>query len=684
MLSKIDNTEQEKKRISIVETILLYICIVSVLNVILLSVHGFYSIISTIVGFLLLCLFLIISKRKITFRDKRFSMFFLFIIAIGLFFRATPNLYLTGGQDQGTYVSLSKQYEINHGLYIQDNLRKSLSQEAKTLYDKSGAATMLGVKVLDLEESVFYMPFYPVFPSWMSIFGSIFSSESRIYALTMFSILSIVAVYLFSYEISGRRKKVALLSSFLITINPLHVYFSRVPLTEIVSLCFFLFSFYFLIKFYNDYRDNREQLFTLFLSLFTASVLFLTRMSALLYLPLIILIPIVSILFSNDKRLTKYLSIYSITWVVLLFLSYVFYYIFLPDLFNSIFLGRILEVFDSNTILLLIISSFFLILISFRFKIVQNVFRRVFAFIHKYIFIFLIIIFAGLILYELFFYVKEIIIDNNYSLLSFESLSYLKQLNFLATFLYLSPIGLLLIPIASYCLIKKKDMGITFFIFLIVAFLIYCWGITRLSPYHYYFIRYQLSELIPLLIVLISMFLVSIYKKKYGKILVLSIVIITTVYFCYFSFIQLREYEGANPTTFRELQSTVQKDDLLLVAGNSFESSQQIVFPIKYYYGINTFSIYTSTYIDYEEIKELKGIYEDVYILTTNSGFEQQNIKLVKEVDFKHNYFVHCNRKDDRYFKMEGHTDDIPFCKYIVIPNRYYFGTYKMYLYLWE
>lgn len=684
MLSNIDVTEQEKKRISIVETILLYICIVSVLNVILLSVQTFYPIISIIIGFILLCLFSIISKRKITFRENRFSIWFLLIIVIGLSFRATPNLYITGGQDQGSYVSLSKQYEINHGLYIQDNLRKSLSQEAKILYDKSGAATMLGVKVLDLDESVFYMPFYPVFPSWMSIFGSIFGSENRIYALTMFSILSIVAVYLFSYEISGRRKEVALLSSFLIAIDPLHVYFSRIPLTEIVSLCFFLFSFYFLIKFYNDYRENKGQLFTLFLSLFTASVLFLTRMSALLYLPIIILIPIVSLLFSKDNKLSKYLSIYSAIWIVLLSLSYLFYYFFLPDLFNSIFLGRILEVFDSNTILLLIISSIILILISLRFNIVRNVFSRVFAFIHRYIFTFFIIIFAGLILYELYFYVKDIFIDNSYSLLSFDSLSYLKQLNFLATCLYISPIGFLLLPIAIYYLARRKNVIKTIFLSLILIFLIYCWGITRLSPYHYYFVRYQLSELIPLLIVVISMFLVSIYKKRYGKILVFSIVIFTTVYFGYFSLNQLREYEGANPKTFRELQSIIQKDDLLLVAEDSFESSQQIVFPIKYYYEINTFSIYTSTYIDYEEIKELKGIYKDVYILTTNSGFEQQNIKLVKEIDFKHNYFVHCNRKDDKYFKMEGHTDDIPFCKYIVIPNRYYFGTYKMYLYLWE
>ncbi|GEM_PF-2188449 len=684
MSSNINNTEQEKKRFSIVDTTFLYICIVSILNVILLSVNWFYPIISIAIGFVVLFLFFIISRRKITLKDNRFSILFLLIIVIGLFFRATPNLYITGGQDPGSYVSLSKQYEINHGLYIKDKLRESLSNEAKTLYDKSGAATMLGVKALDLDESLFYMPFYPVFSSWMSLFGSIFGSDNRIYALTMFSILSIVGVYLLTYEVSGRRKKVALLSSFLIAINPLHVYFSRIPLTEVVSLSLFLLFLYFLVKFYNDYKENREQQITLILSLIVALVLFFTRMSALLYAPIIIAIPIVSAQFSKDKKLTKYLTIYSVIWIILLSVSYLFYYFFLPDLFRSIFEGRVLGIFDSNTISLSTIVAFFLVLISLRFKTIQNTLKRVLEFIHKYIFILFIIIFVGLILYELYFYAKEIFIDNSYSLLSFESLSYFKQLNFLATFLYMSPVGFLLIPIAVYYLSKRKNIKITILISLILVFLIYCWGITKFSPYHYYFVRYQLSELVPLSIILISIFLASIYKNKWGKILSFSVVIFSTIYFGYFSWIQLREYEGADQTTFKELQTIVQKDDLLLVANNNFESSQQIVFPMKYYYGINTFLIYTSTYIDYEEIKELKETYKNVYILTTNSGFDQQNIKLVKEINFKHNYFVHCNRKDDRYFKMEGHSVDIPFCKYIVIPNRYYFGTLKMYLYSWE
>ena len=322
----VQNNEKDKKQrsISIINTIFLYISTVSIFNVILLSTGYFYPLISVFGSLILLFLIFIVFKINIVRERGIFSLLFLGIILLAIFFRISPNLYLTGGQDQGSYVSLSKQYEINHSLYIKDELRESLSEDSKDIYDKSGAATMLGVKPLDLEESVFYMPFYPVSPSWMSIFGTLFGSDNRVYAISMFAILSILAIYLFSYEISGRRKSVGLTAAFLLAINPLHVYFSKVPLTEIVSLSFFFFSLYFLVKFYNDYKEGEIKKFSFFLSLLSATVLFYTRMSALIFSPIIVLIPILSLLFVKERKLTKYLTIYSIFWFLSLGISYLF------------------------------------------------------------------------------------------------------------------------------------------------------------------------------------------------------------------------------------------------------------------------------------------------------------------------------------------------------------------------
>lgn len=162
-----------KKEINLIEIIIFFVCLTSVINIFFLLIGVFYPLYSLLISFILLILFLVVFGYKIKIKDARFCFVLLIILFVSLFLRVPPNLYLAGGQDQGTYVSLSKQYEINHSLYIKDELRNKLSKEAKILYDKSGAATMLGVEELDLEESVFYMPFYPVFPSWMSSFGSL-------------------------------------------------------------------------------------------------------------------------------------------------------------------------------------------------------------------------------------------------------------------------------------------------------------------------------------------------------------------------------------------------------------------------------------------------------------------------------------------------------------------------------
>lgn len=672
----------QQRQVGIIDLIISYVSLVSILNVILLSVGYFYPLLSLLFSLIVLILFVLIFKIKVVKKVSKFPWILIGILVITLLLRLNPNLYLTGGQDQGTYVSLSKQYEINHSLYLTDKLRDSFSESLKKLYDNGNV--FLGIEMKDEQTSEYVMPFYPVFPSWMSVSSDLLGSDNRVYALTFFSILSVISVYLFSYEISGRDKKIALLSAFLVAINPLHVYFSRVPLTEVVSSTFFFFFFYYLVRFYNDYKEGKINPIYLIISLLVANALFYTRMSALLVLPIIILLPIGAYMLKKDHNLTKYLCRYSIIWGSLLAVSYIYYSIFIPELFSSILQGRILNILNTKLLLILlviflIVAGIFLFIKKFR-----KLLSQIIHLIRKYIFFIAIFVFLALIAYELYFYINNIFIIGKFSFFSTESLSYFKQLNFVATFLYLSPIGFVLLPISFWYFRRTNDAKLQIVAILLMIFLIAYWGFSRLSPYHYYFVRYQLSELIPLCLIFLSIFFISISKKTLGKILSICFIVLTTGYFGYFSLLQLRDYEGANKEVFEDLQTIVKKNDLLLVANNNFGSAQQITFPIKYYYGVNTFPMYTSTYIDMVEVQALKEDYENVYILMVDPNFAQDRIKLVKEIDFKHNYFVHCNREKDAYFEMSGHSKDIPFCKYIVIPNRYYYGTYKMYLYSWE
>ena len=670
------------KEISLIDIVVMYVSIVSVINILLLSFELFYPIWSLVLGVVICCLLLLLFKVKINFKKvKSLSLLLLPIVLIAIFLRLSPNLYLTGGQDPGTYVSLSKQYQENHGLYIKDELREELSNDGQRLYDRGNI--FLGLKMIDEDTSTYIMPFYPVFPSWMATFGEIFGSDNRVYALTMFSILSIVGMYLFSYEISGKNKKVGLLASFLLAINPLHVYFSRVPLTEIVSLTFFLFSFYYLMRFYRNSKEGNKDLFSLIMSLLTINVLFYTRMTAIFYLPVIVLLCMLVYLFVKDRYLKKSMGVYTILWVLSFSISYLFYYFYIPDLFNLIIGNRLP---NSTSVLSLIggiLGLFVLVSVIWKERFFKFV-RTTLKWLSKNLHIFLLVIFVGLIGYQLYGYVKEIFIEGGFTLLSFESLSYLKQLSFLATLLYVTPLGFIILPISITYYRKKEDINLKVLFIFISIFLIYCWGILKLIPYHYYFVRYQLSELIPLCLVLISIFLIDISKRKVGKWVLVLFIVFSTLYMGFFSIIQLRDYEGADREVYEELDEIIGEDDLLLVPKNNLTSFNQVVLPMKYYYDMNVFPIYYLSNIESLAIREFKREHESTYILTALPDIEGRSIKLVKEIDFKHNYLVHCNREEDAYFEMEGHTEDIPFCKYIIIPNRYYNGTYKMYLYEWK
>ena len=188
------------------------------------------------------------------------------------------------------------------------------------------------------------------------------------------------------------------------------------------------------------------------------------------------------------------------------------------------------------------------------------------------------------------------------------------------------------------------------------------------TPYHYYFTRYQFSEVIPFATILLSIFLVDISKK--WKVISIILIVLMSVYLGYFSYLQMRDTEGSSKESYEEVSDIV-KDSVVFIDRDEFVSYNQIAFPLRYYYGVKIFSVR-----DISTIKDYRG-----YLLSDNPQLENDDLKFVKEIDFRHNYFVHCNRSEDAYFEMENHSEDIPFCKYIIIPNRFYEGIYKTYLY---
>lgn len=657
-----------------------WLCSHSILSVIFLLLESFSPIIvlalstlTTIVTFLLL-------RKRVLYSFSPFSWGFLIIVFLVLCLRIKPNLYITGGQDQGSYVALSKQYEVEGSLYIHDDFRDSLNQYGKDLYDASNE--YLGIEQKDIS-SDYTIPFYPILPSWMATFSATLGSDFGIYAISIFSLLSIGAVYLFTYYLTSNRT-VSNISALLLATNPLHVYFSRIPLTEVFSITFFFLMMAFFLKFFQSYREDKKwSNFDLILSLLCGVSLFFTKMSALIFLPIIWIIPVSLKIFGKDKCLTKIVTDYSIAWTVLLIISYIFYFSYIPELYETIIGTRILRYINYLQIAMIASIALILTWIFSRIKKVNKAVKKLYLWININISKIFLLVVCVSIFYELYYYINEILVTGEYSLMSFESLSYFKQQSFLVPFLYLSPIGFGILLWGSLSTSEKKSEY--FFVFLsLIIYLIFYWVGYRLTPYHYYFARYQLSEILPFSIILIASFLYEIRSRKNGKRLSRILLLLILLYSMFFSVIQLRDFEGSSGKGFDSVKEVVEEEDVLFIIKSDFESFNQIVYPLKYYYEINVFPIETYEMLGDKLSLSINKEYNNKYILTTDPQLEIDGVVLEEGISFDHNYLTHCLRSEDSFFDMESSTKDLPLCKYLIIPNRFYRGIFNTYLYRWD
>ena len=227
------------------------------------------------------------------------------VLAIGLLFRSEPYHYVAGGQDQGVYVSMSQYYDNTGKIFIEDEVRKNLPDNLKADYDSENSVLRNkqgqreyapGVYVQDLENSEYVFQFYQMHPVWMSIFGKLFGDTNRVYALVFFSLLSLVAFYLLAFELT-KRKDLALLAGALLAINPLHAFFSKFPVAEVVGLAFTTLSFYYLLKYYNLSKQKIYLPVNLTLSALLMSGMFFTRISGLMLIPFFFIILIMAQMF---------------------------------------------------------------------------------------------------------------------------------------------------------------------------------------------------------------------------------------------------------------------------------------------------------------------------------------------------------------------------------------------------
>lgn len=689
------------------DLLLLVISLTSCLAVVLLAAHQFYPLLTVIIGLVMTAGLIATLRIKIILADERFDGKILLIIVLALAFRFPPYLYLMGGQDQGTYINISKQYELSHSLYAVDHYRETLTDAEQELYDKHGNYLMPSIQKWNRPDSEYSMVFYPLHPAWLAVFGQLFGNDNRVYSLTMFSMISIVAFYLLGYEISGKRKSAGYIVALFLALNPLHAFFSKFPVGEIVALAFTSSSFYYLAKYYNTSKENKPQPFYLILSALLINGFFYTRMSSYMYLPFFYLLILGVLAFIKVGHLKTQLLIYLSTLMLLFVASYRYYFTFLRPLhdliFNSVVLKssrRYLSFFgctqEQNLMLATLVLAEVLIVVHFAIKTKEvsrlvNKLDRLLPWLNILVVLWL-VVFSVTLLARIGFPVVEATVRNTVSglgLLTIKHLSLFVIMEYTGLLAFVTYLIYNILVLTGKVKTTAPQAFLTIFVSLYLVINVVALQTTR---YQYYNIRYYVSETIPYFLLLSAIFLDWAWAKRRFGVFAKITVGLTLLYFAYFSSVQFFGSEMAQLSFYKELNKVITKDDLILTATRSPESKYDNNFmmyvfgPLKYYYNHHLFVLSDITELANSDIVNQRTKHKITYLLTNDQLPKNPDYALEKEIRLNYNHYnVSPGCTDHTYeFLPIQEIRQLPVpdaIKCFTPPNSYYIRYKDFYLY---
>jgi hypothetical protein len=679
-------------KISLFEALLILIVTISIASLSMLVLNCFDSLHALIAGLVAFTLIILIFGARLEPMPFPILSGILLILMVASFFRVEPYLWLMGGQDQGLYVNMSAHYEREGSAFVKDRVRELFKDDLKSDYDqhqyfykkiaatgdelkgsyprkfdqKAGvnyfAMTLPGVYFKNLAQSEFVFQFYPLHPLWMSIAGKVLGDSNRVYSLVMFSLLTIVIFSLLAYELSGGKRLPALLVALFLALNPLHAFFSKFPVTEMVSLFFSSAGFYALIRFHKD-ADRGKRVFYLWLSAGLFACLFFTHISSFIYLPLFYLLLLIAQLYGEHD--TGRLLVFYTLGILLLFAFSVLYgltysYPYFVEVYEQSFKGILGSGWAFRLKLLLFVSAIppvIVALLKWRPGNGSVMLSRCYTVLKILgIFAFLCAVYRA---YQLGFtakYVGHWAYDDLWKMAAsgWKSLSYANFVTFIA---YLSPVAFICLILAFIRNKKHVDIVDVMLLFLIVVALYMRIVMAFTTPYSYYFARYQLSELVPYSLLVVALFLGQAVDngQKRKKWSACFCIVAIAANFLYYTAFQLKgqEADGAEAALSRIAARLDDKSILL----HDF-TDPRIITPIRYYFGRNTF--YTS---DISAIG--KGIYGSLstnfnalYFLTTKKCADS-NVELVDVIAYSEGVFEHRT----------------------IIPSRFSYERMNLYLY---
>lgn len=687
------NINIENKIIDLIDIVILFISQLSIISVLALHYELFRPIPIIIISISLLIAEIIIFRFKTNnIKLDKSILIIVIILSVGLILRLSPYIYLSGGQDQGLYINMSKSFENEGDWFPNDEFRETLNNGLQQLYDENRTGIYPGINIRTREESEYVMPFYPLFPSLMAITSKLFGSDNRVWILTIFSLLTIFMFYKLTFLLTSD-KKAGYLAALLLAINPLHVFFSKFPSTEVVALGFIIFTSYYLIKYYKNAHEGKYQLFTLVLSALTLTCFYITRLSFFIYVPIIYGIIILALLSIEDKLIRKHTLVYF--YMVcggIIFGSLIYTNFAKIELFEPALESTLVPILGNNYLpglialgIILFISVHLIYIFQVKLPIFfKNNYRSYLPLF------FLLCIVAIIILTTKHFYdlgftdifttdIKNTVwhmVGNRYGTI--------RYLSIIVSIAYISPFIVTLAFIGIFKYIKKVNIYIVLLSIITVYFIVFTVFYVKDTQYHYYYARYYITEVVPFTLIIGSIFTMMLIKEsnkflRYGALVLL---VLGIIYSSYYSIIQFNRYEGGDPEFFENLHKQINQNDIVLVNTDQLFPSNEILTPLVYYYENKLFQIKNDEELNYF-IANYSSELDNKFVVLSMVPMINNRLWEEEKIRFKYEYFSNCNRHLYSFMDIQEYKlmSNKYLCKNLIIPTEHY-KTYKdLYIY---
>jgi hypothetical protein len=576
------------------------------------------------------------------------------ILVFAVVVRWPPALYLQGGQDQGVYVAMAAHFADTGSLDIVDDLRARLQgPESLRRYDANntgGGLYQPGAYTDASTPGHYIFQFYPVHPIWMAVFGEMFGMEHAAVSQIFFALVSLLFAALLAERLTSDWRA-GILYAAIITVLPLHVFFSKFPISEMPTLAFALMG-WFALSCYQETSSRQSRPLWLVVAVLCFAALFCTRISGFTYLPIVFVGALLTHLYVDDARVRRQ---WAMCWasIVIVYVISVWYgltysYPYSRDIYTMGFGERIYaQLRWILPVLLLVALAPFLLTLMPRWRLrARDALSAVWIGGQRGIgILFITLVALGLARAGLLAFTDHYQGNPWYDIrwhVSHGGDDAWRRGSFYVAAAHLSPF---FAALTFFSLWKPGLSGArVLLVTMLLAMTAYTAIVQWFVPYQYYYARYQLSELIPyaLLIVIVRGHEWWYWPRIRG--VLIAALTLSGVYFAWYTWplVGFREGKGAHESLAR-IADHLDSNDVLLFDQTATLNPHELVTPLRFFFGKHVYTFGDRALLP-EIVHDLHaGSFGDIYLATGRAAPAPTGFEFVEDTLFHQTIMAHSS-----------------------------------------